>query len=77
MILSRRSLFRGLAALGASSASAPLLKLLRPEKVVTPLIVGDGTGATATCTVVAGMITAITILNAGSGYTTVPTIVFT
>jgi hypothetical protein len=32
-------------------------------------IVGDGTGATATATVIAGVVTAINITNAGSGYT--------
>jgi len=38
---------------------------------------GGGSGATATATVSSGVITAITIVNPGSGYTSVPTVVIT
>jgi hypothetical protein len=37
---------------------------------------GGGSGATATCTIVAGVITAVTVQNAGTGYTSDPTVSF-
>ena len=42
----------------------------------TVIINGTGTGATATATVAAGAITAITMTNTGSGYTAAPTVSF-
>lgn len=38
---------------------------------------GGGTGATATATVVGGVVTKVTVTNPGSGYTTAPTVVLT
>lgn len=40
------------------------------QSTTTATITGDGTGATATVTVTGGVITAVTITNKGSGYTT-------
>ncbi len=51
--------------------------IYRSADVTVTITGGGGSGATATATVASNVITAITLTNAGSGYTTSPTITLT
>jgi len=53
---------------GTGYGSAPTLTIVAADGD------DDGSGATATCTIAAGVIDTITITNAGSGYTAIPTV---